>query len=323
MLELLIKNGETIYKPVVEDGITWETERYGSPGKLTFSVVNDSNSPTSTIPLNIQEGNLVTLSVDGVNVFYGFIFTKSRDRDQIITVTVYDQLRYLKNKDTYNYTDWTTADLIRKIAADFFLKCGNLVDTGYAISAVHDGDTLFDMILYNMQETTRLTGKGFVFFDDFGKLTLKNMESMKLDYLLTEKTAENFKYTSSIDGETYNKIKLVYDNEDTNLKDVYITQDSNSIQNWGVLQYFEKINKQDSGILKAEALLSMYNSKRRTLTISKAFGDVRVRGGSLIPVILALGDVNARSYLLVDKVKHTFSENYHTMDLTLRGNILV
>ncbi len=323
MVELLIKNGDTIYKPVVEDGVTWETERYGSPGKLTFSIVSDSNSPTSKTPLNIQEGNLVNLKVDGVNVFYGFIFTKTRDRDQIISITAYDQLRYLKNKDIYNYTNWTTADLIRKLAVDFYLKCGDLAETGYAVSAVHDGDTLFDMILYSIQETARLTGKGYVFYDDFGKLTLKNMESMRLDYLLTEKTAENFKYTSTIDGETYNTIKLVYENEETKIDYPYIAQDSDNIQLWGKLQYFEKINKVDNAILKANTLLSLYNSKRRTLTISNAFGDVRVRGGSLIPVILTLGDVNARSFLLVDKVKHTFSGNYHTMDLTLRGNAYV
>lgn len=29
--ELLIQNGNTVYAPVVEEGIEWETERKGSP----------------------------------------------------------------------------------------------------------------------------------------------------------------------------------------------------------------------------------------------------------------------------------------------------
>ena len=39
--ELIIQNGEIIYYPILEEGITWETERKGSPGKLIFNVVPD------------------------------------------------------------------------------------------------------------------------------------------------------------------------------------------------------------------------------------------------------------------------------------------
>ncbi|MGL4790752.1 MAG: XkdQ/YqbQ family protein [Anaerotignaceae bacterium] len=104
---------------------------------------------------------------------------------------------------------------------------------------------------------------------------------------------------------------------------VYIAKDSESIQNWGLLQYFEKINNGTNGKAKADAMLAMYNSKRRALSVAKAFGDARVRGGSLVPVILKLGDIDAKSYLLVDTAKHTFTADYHTMDLTLRGGLFV
>ena len=68
-VELLIQNGSKVYAPVVEQGIVWDTERKGSPGKLTFTVIKDQN-------INFTEGNPVRLTVDGVNLFYGFIFTK-------------------------------------------------------------------------------------------------------------------------------------------------------------------------------------------------------------------------------------------------------
>lgn len=73
LIELLIQNENKVYQPVVEEGITWETERKGQPGKLTFSVVKDSI-------INFQEGNAVSLKVDGVKVFYGFVFKKERDK---------------------------------------------------------------------------------------------------------------------------------------------------------------------------------------------------------------------------------------------------
>lgn len=50
--------------PVVEKGITWQTERMGSPGELKFSVVKDD-------VINFTEGNTVRLRVDGKNVFMG------------------------------------------------------------------------------------------------------------------------------------------------------------------------------------------------------------------------------------------------------------
>ena len=323
MIELYITHGETVYQPILEGNITWETERYGAPGKLTFSVVNDNYTYTTQMRLNIQEGDPVVLRIDGKNIFFGFVFIKSRDKDQVIKITAYDQLRYLKNKDTYILEDWTATKLVESIAADFYLQTGELEDTKYPLNVTFDGDTLFDMITYALQETNRFTGELYVLYDDYSKLALKNINSMRLDYLLTEQTAENFSYETSIDGETYNQIKLIYDNEETGYRDVYLTKDSENIQQWGLLQYYDSLNEKENGIMKAETLLNMYNSKRRTLTVSGAFSDLRVRGGVLIPVMLTLGDVDAKSYLLVEKATHTITEKERTMNLTLRGGYFV
>lgn len=34
--ELLIQNGNTVFSPIVEEGIEWETERKGSPRKINI-----------------------------------------------------------------------------------------------------------------------------------------------------------------------------------------------------------------------------------------------------------------------------------------------
>lgn len=93
MIELYIQNGNKLFQPLIEDGVVWETERKGSPGKLTFTVIKDNI-------INFQEGNPVMLKVDGKNIFFGFVFKKTRDKNHHIKVIAYDQLRYLKNKDT-------------------------------------------------------------------------------------------------------------------------------------------------------------------------------------------------------------------------------
>jgi len=313
LIELLIQNGSNIYQPIVEDEIKWETERKGQPGKLTFSVVKDSI-------INFQEGNAVSFKVDGVKVFYGFVFKKERDKGNTISVTAYDQLRYFKNKDTYVYTNKTAGELIQMIADDFNLNTGTLENTGFKIaSRVEDNKSLFDIVQTALDLTLQSKKKMYVLYDDFGKLTLKNVESLKLSMMIDDEAAENYKYTSSIDGETYNKIKLSYENEETGVREIYISQDSSNINNWGVLQYFETIDEKVNGKAKADALLQLYNKKTRNLTISNAFGDARVRAGCSIPIKLNLGDVNVQNFMLVEKVQHTFKQDEHMMNLTLRG----
>ena len=313
MIELLIEHNKTVYSPVVQEGITWSTDRKGSPGQLTFKVVKDSI-------IDFTEGDAVLMKVDGKDVFCGFVFKKKRTKDGIINVTAYDQLRYLKNKDTYVFENKTASEIVSMLAKDFHLQTGSVEDTKFKIaSRVEDNSTLFDMIQNALDVTLENRNEMFVLYDDFGKITLKSIDNMKVDLLIDEETGESFDYESSIDGDTYNKVKLIFENEETGKRDVYIAQDSNNMNQWGVLQYFDKLQKGENGKAKADALLSLYNTKTRTLSIKNVFGDTRVRAGSLVPVILNLGDVKVQNFMLVEKCKHELNGGQHLMTLTLRG----
>ena len=313
MYELMIQNQGTIYLPMVEDGIVWETQRRGSPGKLSFSVVKDGR-------LNIQEGNPVSLRKDGVDVFYGFLFSKQRSKDGLIQVTAYDQLRYLKNKDTVRDVGRKASELLQMLAADFRLQCGTVEDSGYVIeSIVEEDQSLFDMILNAVDETVQATGNLFVLYDDFGKICLRNIKNMKRDFLLDCDVTEDIDYTSSIDKQTYNKIKLTYENEEKGEREVFVAQDGSHINLWGVLQYHETLKSEIGAAEKANVLLRLYNQKTRCLTVKNVLGDVSVRAGTLVPVHLNLGDMIAKTYMLVDRARHTFKENQHLMELILIG----
>ena len=206
------------------------------------------------------------------------------------------------------------------IANDFLLNVGHLENTGYVIaSRVEDNKTLFDMIQNALDLTLQNTKEMYVLYDDFGKISLAGIERLKLGLVIDEETGENYDYETSIDSDTYNKIKLAYDNKKTGKREIYIAQDSSKINEWGVLQYFEKIDENTNGQFKADTLLQLYNSKKRKLTIKNVLGDVRVRGGSSVIVNMNLGDVKIQNFMLVEKVKHSFSNNQHLMDLTLRG----
>lgn len=311
-VELLIQNGSTIYYPVVLEGIKLTLERKGTPGKLEFTVVKDSI-------LNFQEGNPVKLIVNGTTMFHGFVFIKERDKNGTIQVTAYDQLRYLKNKDTITEEGLKASDLLKRIANDFRLDLGTVEDTGYTLeTVVEENQTLFDIIQNALNETLLNTKQLYVLYDDAGKLTLKNINSMKINLLIDEETGENFNYSSSIDGQTANVVKLMYRGDDQ-LWHPIMRQNLNHIQEWGVLQYFEQVQTQIGASAKADALLKLYNQKTRKLTVKNAFGDVRVRAGTALAVKLNLGDVVTNNFMVVDKITHNFSGDEHFMDLTLIG----
>lgn len=319
-VELLIDNGTNLIQPIVEDGIQWTTERYGSPSTLKFTVEKDKTLGD----LGFNEGDAVRFKVDGKNVFYGFVFSKKRSKGQSIEVTAYDQLRYLKNKDTYVYENKTASQVIQMIANDFKLNLGIIEKTGYVIpSRVEDNQSLFDIIQNALDLELQNKGELFCLYDDFGSLTLKNIASMKLDILIDADNAEDFTYDSTIDSNTYNQIKLTYDNDETGTREVYMVKDSSKINAWGILQYYEKLQKGENGQAKADALLKLYNKKTRSLKLDNCFGDVRCRAGSMPIVRLNLGDMMLCNYMLVEKATHTFKNNQHTMSLNVRGGEFV
>ena len=132
---------------------------------------------------------------------------------------------------------------------------------------------------------------------------------MKLDRLIDRDTAQKFSYESSIDKDVYSRIRLAMDNDQTGEQELYDTNSEWLQQQWGVYSSkkkhrrgrrpFEGAGQADAGLLR---------KKRRTLSINKCLGDIRVRGGSSLVVMLELGDMELKNYMVVESVKHTFSQ---------------
>lgn len=315
-VELTIQNNANqMQNPVLEGDVVWETQRSGTPASLKFTVVKDDT-------LSFHEGNPVSFRFNGQNVFYGYVFSKSRSDSLLIDVTCYDQTRYFKNKDTISYENKTYAELVKMLAADYGLTVGTLVDTKYKIPQRIEEGTIFDIFGNASDLTVINTGRVYNLFDDFGKLTLKAYADMLLPIYIDEDTAQDYSYTSSIDSDVYNRIKLAYDNGDTGEREVHVLNDTTSQAKWGVLQYYAKLDSALSTAdlqAKAKALLQYYNVIRRELTMKKVFGDVRARAGASVAVGMGLGDINIKNYMCIEKAKHTFSHGLHTMDLYLSG----
>lgn len=313
-VEILIQHGNTIQAPAVEGDVTVEWKRKGSPGCLKFNCLKSAG-------LNFQEGDPVSLRVGGKDMFYGYVFEKSRKDALKITVTCYDQLRYFKNKDTLVYANKKYSDLVKMLAKNYGLKTGEIEDTGFVIKSRIEETTLFDMCGNASDLTVTSTGKLFVLYDDFGKICLRNIENMKVNLLIDRDTAQDYDYKSSIDKDVYSRVRLAIDNDETGERELYDINDEKLQKQWGILQLYEKYSDATPTLLKerGKMMLDYYGKKRRTLSVKKCLGDYRVRGGSSLVVMLDLGDMNLKNWMVVESVKHTFSHEEHWMDLNLSG----
>jgi len=313
--EILIQNRRNdILLPVTVGEITLEYARRGSPGKLTFDVVNDDI-------LNFHEGNPVRLRVDGENVFLGYVFTKRRKFGGIISVTCYDQIRYLKNKDTLVYENKTYSELLRMIATNFDLRVGEIDDTRHKIPQRVEEGSLLDMLETASEITTKNTGRLYVLYDDFGELRLTDIENMRMLKLIDEDTASDFDYTSTIDRDVYNRIVLSQDNHELGRRETHVANGEVNQSRWGILQFYENVSEATPQVLQAKkmVLLDHYNEKARKLRIENCFGIKHVRGGSVMPVHLDIGDIIVKNFMVVERVKHKFSGGKHFMDVDIVG----
>ena len=315
--KLLIYNTESNtmydYAPITEK-VSYTTSRNGSAGKLTFSFIQKK-------AINLTEGAKVQFYVDGAEIFLGFVFVTEQDRWGVVSVTAYDQLRYLKSAASYSIEGKKLNEIILQIATDMQLQIGTLEDTGYIIPTLTKESTeCLDIIEYGLMLTQYNTGKTFVFFDDFGKLSLKEAKNMRSDILIGNGSIiTDYTYKSDIDSDTYNQVKLVRPNKETGQGDTYNFSDSTTIKKWGLLQKYVKV---DENLNEAQIneqgniMMAYYDRVLKTISIDGVGGVPGLRAGAMAMFkIKDVPELSGGLFLLLDKVKHTFSNGEHTMSL--------
>lgn len=213
-IRLTINHNGRIFEPPVEDEVKIEWERTSTPGKLTFTTIK-VNDPA----MSFDEGDQVTFYHNEKPLFVGYVFKKKRDKQHHIEVTCYDQLRYLKNKYAYIFTNQRASQIVFSLCNDFKLKIGTIEDSKYVIPSIaEENKEAFDIILTATEETLLNSGDMFVLYDDAGSIMYKDCSKMVSDTMIMSDTAEDFSYSTSIDDETYNSIVLYYKPDQTTTK---------------------------------------------------------------------------------------------------------
>ncbi len=312
------RNGVTFDVSEVVSDMTITTYLEDNPGKLEFTVL-------ATNPLTFAEGATVSVVLDGYNMFKGFVFKKSHtEKADEVKVTCYDQLRYLKNKDSRVFENVTSSQIFEQLCKDFVLKYRTVDASSYICAPrSEDATSLYDMIKNALDNTLANTGNWYFIRDNFGTLEHLHISSCVRPEVLGDKSfVTGFDYETSIDSDVYNQIKLYRDNQDTGKREVFIVNDTvnggEKIRRWGILQLYEKIDE-NYNIAQIESralqMLKYYCNTRQSLKL-KCLGIKEFFAGCIFKCKIAeLGDISLNSYLLVTECTHKFSNEKHTMDI--------
>lgn len=294
-----------------------KTSRKGAAGSAKFTLVE--NPLRQSKEFEVATGNVVRIKADGVGIFYGYVFSIERTEERLISILAYDQIRYLMSKDTYVKANVTATTVIRDNAQLSGLKVGKLADTGYAIPKFsQDGQVRLDMIQAALEETVLGTGRSYVLRDNFGALELLDIADAGINLILGDGSlVYQYSLKQEIDSDTYNRIKIVKDNDKTKKRDVYVIQDSASIARWGTLQYYSKV---DSGLNEAqvtkiaENVMALKNREQRSFKLT-ALGDYSVTAGVKLQVTIK--EIGINQFFLVEECTHDVDGDEHTMSLEL------
>lgn len=320
MFELIVdnRNGTLWNLSKLVPELSWSTKRTGKAGTLQFTIIRNPTYQESHYEINC--GDVVRLRMNDTVLFCGYVFVLEDSEDRELKVTAYDQLRYLLETDTYVKTNVTATQVLKDNAHDVGLAVGDIADTIHPIKTFsQDGQKRLDMIYKALDETLIAKGRIYVLYDDAGYLTLKDIDNMTIDLILGDGSlVYGYSLKRDIDSDTFNRVKMVKDNQETGKREAYILQDSSKIGKWGRLQYYQKV---DDGLNKAqinammERVMELKGREQKTFKLD-ALGYIGMRAGVKLQITIKEQGIN--QYFLVEECTHQMKGDEHTMSLDLK-----
>lgn len=311
-LRIYIKSALKVYEAVTCGEVRIDREEFCA-AKCTFTVLKDGI-------ISFNQGDAVSVKYDGEGIFYGFVFSKKRGKEGIISVTAYDQMRYLKNRRTYTRAAMRLDEIVSKIASDNALRIGSVERSGVILPAMAaESVSLLDVIRRAAKDTQSLGGGRFILYDDCGYLKLAKEQSLETDILINPSLAENFIYTDSIDKDVYNYAEVYSDKKRYNLRSLYTASDGENMAKWGTLIISKKASDPLNMASEAKALLDEYNRVNREIVIKSVKGRSALRGGSTVSVSLTMGDLYLNGKMRVTRAIHRFENNTYLTDIYIDG----
>ena len=260
---------------------------------------------------------------DGDNgIFEGWLFSVSMNNDIRFHAVCYDQTRYLRNVDTLVYKEKTLSDIFSDICSRYDLQSGTVDRSTYTIPPeVYEGKSLWDVLQECVDQTLAYEKRLFIIRDVFGRLELRDIVNLRTDFVIDdENVALGYDYSVGIDKNSFNQVKLGFEDEAASERKWGIVQNSAYIDQWGLLQKYELLKQKltvEELDRKAQQMLDYYCRPTREVSL-QCFGDFRISAG--VGVNLELERVSAfkgMNRFYVTSCEHSVTCDKHVMNLRL------
>lgn len=312
-LKIYIKSRLVVYEVFAVGEARVDKEEFCA-SRFTFSVLKDN-------VISFNQGDAVSVKYDDESIFYGYVFSKTRDKKGLIKVECYDQLRYLKNRRSYTRGSMNLTEVVNHIAEECALNKGVIEKSTTVLSAVAaDNVSLLDVVKKACKETRRLSGNRFILYDEAGRLNLKNEKGLVLDTVIDPTQAENYIYSDTIDRDVYNTIQLYSDTKRLNLRDVTTLTDKETMDKWGTLILTKKATDPLNAYQEGKLLLEEYNRINREIVLKRVKGDVRLIPGCSVVLQMTMGDLFFNGNVRIRRAVHIFKDNFYQTDLYVDGS---
>jgi len=315
--------------------IDWQLE--GNAGAMTINCIKDSE-------VDLVEGDVVSLRVNGTNFFYGWIFKKEMNAYDSVSYKVYDIKRYLAYKDV----DVTGNETIN----EFFERVCKMANISYKVvhtsdyiipSKIHDGETYNNMLQYAIDTTLIGTGLRFCVRANGKVLELVECSQQQTDIVLGDQSLlTDFQYSSDIEN-TYTAFKVqrevasesqkgkkkkeegMSEAQKVLLRKTLVAQNEENVKKWGVLQYYEKKDSKWTDVQlnqHLQLLQNAYGRQTRSLKL-ECLGELTCIPGNMVTVLISdleTETVAQGTPCLITSATHTLTHNDHTMSLEVEVN---
>lgn len=311
--------------------IDWKLE--GNAGSMDITCIKDSD-------VDLVEGDVVSLRVNGVNFFYGWVFKKEMNAYDSVNYKIYDIKRYLAYKDVDVTGNETVDECFKRVCTMADIKHKVVHTSDYIIPGkIHDGESYNNMLQFAMTHTsigtngvqrfcTRANGEVLELIDSAQQQTdiILGDESLLTDYKYStdiENTYTWFKVQREVASESDKKKKKddgLTETQKVLLRKTLVSQHDENVKKWGVLQYYEKLDSKwtDAQLAQHLQLLeNAYGRQTRSLKL-ECLGDLECIPGNMVTVIIS--DLESESVAqgalcLITSATHTFTHNDHIMSL--------
>lgn len=283
-------------------GLEWSGNKGEVARKIDFELIHNDAFP---LKIQAKEHKMVQFFEGEDEIFRGYIFGVDINKESsTMQITAYDgSIFLLKSQGHFKFQGKTPDVVTRQVCAEVNVPVGKL-EKGNPYDRIHDGDTLYEIIMTGYTITSQKTGNHYYSFMDKGKLNVEKKGAKVYQYALDSENDiidANYRVNSE---DAINKVKAF----DENGKMVAVFELDNIDEFPGILQ---AVYKGENPKTEGKALL-----KKPTVEASiDGLGSTECITGRAVVIHEPVTGLDGLFY--IDSDRHTFHNGLHFMSLQL------